>query len=109
MKKLAEMEEVINSSDLADISITQRHEEELINLFQDVLKTEWERVKSGEIGFRLAKWGLIILVVGALVLSVCIELSSSWKLGADTVDAEFVAEEVVGFAEGGVGVLGDHG
>lgn len=42
--------------------------QELIRLTQVLLKTEWERVKSGEFVFKLFKWSVIFVVSASLLL-----------------------------------------
>jgi len=44
-------------------------EQQLIRVTQDILKTEWERVKSGEPVFRIAKYGAALLLICTLALA----------------------------------------
>jgi hypothetical protein len=44
-----------------------KKENELISLIQDMLKTEWQRVKRGEVSYRMMKWGGLALIIIPLV------------------------------------------
>lgn len=55
-------------SQLDKDDITEELVSEFVKKSQKVLKNEWERVKRGELSFRLLKWGSSVLVVLALVV-----------------------------------------
>lgn len=67
IEKLKEIQEMYGRKGILDADLMDNHEKELLSLFQVVLKKEWERVKSGEVSFRLAKYSASILVVLGII------------------------------------------
>lgn len=65
-----ELVEVLDriESKLDKDDVTDELVSELVSKSQKVLKSEWERVKRGELSFRLLKWGSSALVVFALTI-----------------------------------------
>jgi hypothetical protein len=70
-----------------DLSTLVRSEKEItpINLQIEadaakILKAEWERVKAGELRYRIASWGAGVLLSGAMIM-VLVALFSARRLG----------------------------
>lgn len=70
INKLNVIKELYKTKDILNSQVMDVHENELLELFQKDLKKEWNRVKSGELAFRLAKYAAVALIVfGLLVLA----------------------------------------
>lgn len=61
--KLDEIKELYAKTEILNADTMDKHESELLELFQIELKKEWNRVKSGELAFRLTKFITIALVI----------------------------------------------
>lgn len=66
INRLAEFYSMANSSDVNSEQLNVKADE-LVLEFQDVLKTEWERVKSGEIAYRVTKCTALLFVLVAIL------------------------------------------
>lgn len=67
-RKLEEIKSLYGKKEILNASLMQKHEDELLGMFQKELKKEWNRVKSGEWAFRIAKYFAIFLVCAGLYL-----------------------------------------
>jgi len=69
--KIDEIKSLYSSKDILDPVLMNKHEIELLGLFQKELKKEWKRVKSGEIAFRLARYlSIIFVILGIYILAI---------------------------------------
>jgi hypothetical protein len=68
VSKLEEIKSFYGEEVILSSSLMQKHEDELLAMFQKELKKEWSRVKSGEWAFRIAKYFAIFLVCAGLYI-----------------------------------------
>ncbi|WP_447836052.1 hypothetical protein [Aeromonas salmonicida] len=61
-----------NVKKLSDNEITDKAHRDLVNESQDMLKSEWQRVKDGETGFKVAKKALSSFLAIILILSILV-------------------------------------
>lgn len=64
---MKEFEELFSSGDIIESRQIRPIEQKFLKSSQDLLRSEWKRVKSGEITFRVAKYSCAIVLVGALL------------------------------------------
>jgi hypothetical protein len=66
MQRMLNYETFLNVNKLKELNVL---EIEIVDVFQKELKKEWKRVKSGEPFFKIAKWVLIIIIAGVLIIA----------------------------------------
>lgn len=64
---LKNVEEKFSNGDISDADVVAKVSEDLIRISNGLLKTEWKRVKRGEISFLFIKYGSVVLASCAIL------------------------------------------